>query len=41
MNLQVKPATHLAVLCADRGEFDRQRKSLEKEKKITQYNIGN
>ena len=23
----VKPATHLAILYADRGEFDRQRKS--------------
>ena len=27
MNLQVKPATPLAILYADRGEFDRQRKS--------------
>ena len=24
----LKPATHLAILYADRGEFDRQRKSL-------------
>ena len=24
---KLKPATHLAILCADRGEFDRQRKS--------------
>ena len=25
--IQLKPATHLAILDADRGEFDRQRKS--------------
>ena len=25
--MPVKPATHLAILCADRGEFDRQQKS--------------
>ena len=28
MYVYLKPATHLAILYADRGEFDRQRKSL-------------
>ena len=28
MRRRLKPATHLAILYADRGEFDRQRKSL-------------
>ena len=27
-HVELKPATHLAILYADRGEFDRQRKSL-------------